>query len=67
MSVNGILTGQQKSYTKAEEDALLATKQNTLTFVKAKNLRRFGDLQINHFVQKLNGLGLMIIMHLFFP
>lgn len=32
MSVNGILTGQQKSYTKAEEDALLATKQNTLTF-----------------------------------
>lgn len=32
MSVKAILTEQQKSYTKAEEDALLATKQNTLTF-----------------------------------
>ena len=32
MSVKAILTEQQKSYTKAEEDLLLATKQNTLTF-----------------------------------
>lgn len=32
MSVKAILTEQQKSYTKAEEDALLAAKQDTLTF-----------------------------------
>lgn len=32
MSVKAILAEQQKSYTKAEEEALLATKQNTLTF-----------------------------------
>lgn len=32
MSVKAILTDQQRSYTKAEEDALLAQKQDTLTF-----------------------------------